>query len=196
MAEAAALSAGPFGDLRVGLVHGRLKAAEKHRVMDDFAAGRLDVLVATTVVEAGIDVPAAAWMVIHGAERFGLAQLHQLRGRIGRGGGPSWCWLIPSGDVAGETRQRLAFFAAHSDGFALAEEDLRLRGPGDLWASGSTARLASGWPTLADADPAALAVRDGRALLGEDPQLRSSLWRPLRERLLAQYGKLVPLAAG
>ncbi len=197
VAEADALRDGPFEGLRVGLVHGRLKAAEKHQVMDDFGAGRLDVLVATTVVEVGIDVPAATWMVIHGAERFGLAQLHQLRGRIGRGGGKSWCWLIPSGDLAAETQQRLGFFAAHTDGFALAEEDLRLRGPGDLWGvrqhGAPGFRLAN---PLRDGELAALAARDGRRLLEEDPQLRRTSWRPLRRRLLSLYGKLVPLAAG
>jgi len=197
VAEAQALREGVFSDLRVGLVHGRLKAAEKHQVMDDFGNGRLDVLVATTVVEVGIDVPAAAWMVIHGAERFGLAQLHQLRGRIGRGGGPSWCWLVPSGSLVPETQQRLGFFAAHHDGFVLAEEDLKLRGPGDLWGvrqhGAPGFRLAN--PSR-DGDLAALAARDGRALLQDDPGLRQPDWRPLRDRLLGMYGTLIPLVAG
>lgn len=197
VAEAQALQEGPFREHRVGLVHGRLKAREKHQVMDDFAAGRLDVLVATTVVEVGIDVPAARWMVIHGAERFGLAQLHQLRGRIGRGGGRSWCWLIPSGDLHPETAQRLTFFASNNDGFALAEEDLRLRGPGDLWGvrqhGAPGFRLAN---PARDVKLAEEASRDGRTLLEGDPRLQKPGWKPLRERLQQLYGKLLPLSSG
>jgi len=197
VAEAEALQQGPFKDQRVGLVHGRLKAAEKHRVMDDFAEGRLDVLVATTVVEVGIDVPAARWMVIHGAERFGLAQLHQLRGRIGRGGGSSWCWLIPSGELHPESAQRLSFFAANNDGFALAEEDLRLRGSGDLWGvrqhGAPGFRLAN---PARDVKLAEQASRDGRQILADAPSLQGDRWAGLRRRLNHLYGKLLPLAAG
>jgi ATP-dependent DNA helicase RecG len=196
-AEVEVLRQGVFRDLRVGLVHGRLKAAEKNQVMDDFAAGELDVLVATTVVEVGIDVPQAAWMVIQGAERFGLAQLHQLRGRVGRGGGEAWCWLIPSSQVSAETEARLRFFADHHDGFALAEEDLRQRGPGDLWGVRQHGvpgfRLAN---PLRDGDLAAQASQDGRLILQTDPDLASAAWRPLRTRLVTEFGKLVPLSAG
>jgi ATP-dependent DNA helicase RecG len=196
-AEVAELRSGPFADLRVGLVHGRLKPREKHAAMDDFASGRLDVLVATTVVEVGIDVPEAAWIVIQGAERFGLAQLHQLRGRVGRGGGEAWCWLVPSGNLTEETETRLRYFADHNDGFALAEEDLRTRGPGDLWGVRQHGmpgfRLAN---PLRDGELAAAANEDGRRILNEDPDLRSPRWSCLRERLHGQFGNLVPQATG
>jgi ATP-dependent DNA helicase RecG len=196
-AEAAVLAAGPFREARVGLVHGRLKAREKQEVMTAFAAGELDVLVATTVVEVGVDVPGAAWMVIHGPDRFGLAQLHQLRGRIGRGGGASWCWLLASEPLSAETRHRLEFFAATTDGFRLAEEDLRVRGPGDLWGVRQHGvpgfRLAN---PLRDGELAAAAAGDVKVILEEDPGLRTSAWRPLRASLEAAYGAAVPQASG
>ena len=118
--------------LRVGLMHGRLSGAEKEAVMADFQAGKLDALVSTTVVEVGVDVPNASVMLIENAETFGLSQLHQLRGRVGRGQRPSHCILIQGG--GGETaRARLNALCRQSDGFQIAEEDLRLRGPGDFF---------------------------------------------------------------
>ncbi len=196
-AEAEALAAGPFGDQRVGLVHGRLKARDKQEVMARFAAGDLDVLVATTVVEVGIDVPEATWMVIHAPERFGLAQLHQLRGRIGRGGGRAWCWLLASEQLAAETLTRLRFFASTGDGFRLAEEDLRQRGPGDLW--GLRQHGAPGFQLanpLRDGAVAAEVADDVRELLAADPQLTDPAHRALRRRLTAAWGEVIPLAAG
>jgi ATP-dependent DNA helicase RecG len=121
-----------FGDDRVGLVHGRMKGAEKDSVMEAFAGGRLAVLVATTVIEVGVDVPNATLMVVEGAERFGLAQLHQLRGRVGRGEGKSTCLLIRSANLNETSRARLALMRETNDGFRIAEEDLRLRGPGEI----------------------------------------------------------------
>ena len=196
-AEAQILAEGPFRDARVGLVHGRLKSRDKQAVMEAFSAGEIDVLVATTVVEVGIDVPKAAWMVIHAPERFGLAQLHQLRGRIGRGGGRSWCRLLASSGISEESQHRLRYFAGTTDGFQLAEEDLRLRGPGDLWGvrqhGAPGFRLAN---PLLDGDLAAAAATDVRALLAEDPELRSATWRPLRESLTGTYREVVPLVSG
>ena len=120
-----------FGDV-VGLVHGRMKGPEKDAVMAAFASGTLQVLVATTVIEVGVDVPNATLMVVEAAERFGLAQLHQLRGRVGRGTGASVCILL-RGDVVSETaRARLALMRATNDGFRIAEEDLKLRGAGEI----------------------------------------------------------------
>ena len=120
-----------FGD-KVGLVHGRMKPAEKDEVMADFVAARIAVLVATTVIEVGVDVPNATLMIVEGAERFGLAQLHQLRGRVGRGTGKSVCLLL-RGNVLSETgRARLALMRETNDGFRIAEEDLRLRGAGEV----------------------------------------------------------------
>jgi ATP-dependent DNA helicase RecG len=121
-----------LGDDKVGLVHGRMKGPEKDAVMGRFAAGELAVLVATTVIEVGVDVPNATLMIVEGAERFGLAQLHQLRGRVGRGSGKSTCLLIRGQNLSETGRARLALMRETNDGFRIAEEDLRLRGPGEI----------------------------------------------------------------
>ncbi len=118
--------------LRIGLVHGRLKADEKARVMGDFYAGRLHLLVATTVIEVGVNVPNASLMVIENPERLGLAQLHQLRGRVGRGEQQSYCMLLYNPPLSNNSRDRLAVMRQTNDGFEIAEEDLRLRGPGEI----------------------------------------------------------------
>ena len=121
-----------FGKERIGLVHGRMKGVDKDAVMARFAAGELSVLVATTVIEVGVDVPNATLMIVEGAERFGLAQLHQLRGRVGRGTGKSTCLLIRGQTLTEVGRARLTLMRETSDGFQIAEEDLRLRGPGEI----------------------------------------------------------------
>jgi ATP-dependent DNA helicase RecG len=122
-----------FPDLRVSLVHGRMKSDEKSTVMRDFAAGTLNILVATTVVEVGVDVPNATVMVVEHAERFGLSQLHQLRGRVGRGSAESVCVLLYQSPWSEEARARLKAMADTNDGFVIAERDLQLRGPGDFF---------------------------------------------------------------
>jgi len=164
------LSAGELAGLRVGLMHGQMAATAREEVMDRFRAGELEVLVATTVIEVGVDVPEATVMVVESADRFGIAQLHQLRGRVGRGSDPSWCYLL-GGE---EGNERLAAVAGSTDGFALAEADLRLRGEGTLLGARqkgqSDLRLAS----LSDPDDVALlaeARRVAEAVVGEDPQL-------------------------
>ncbi len=119
-------------DLRVGLVHGRLKPAEKQLVMDAFARGDLHLLVATTVIEVGVDVPNASLMVIEHAERFGLSQLHQLRGRVGRGAAASACLLMYQGPLGPVAKQRLAIMRETNDGFEIARRDLEIRGPGEF----------------------------------------------------------------
>jgi ATP-dependent DNA helicase RecG len=129
-ARAASLKA-RFGD-RIGLVHGRMKGPEKDAVMEAFAGGRLSVLVATTVIEVGVDVPNASLIIIEEAERFGLAQLHQLRGRVGRGAAESTCVLLRGDDLSETARARLALMRETNDGFRIAEEDLRLRGGGEV----------------------------------------------------------------
>jgi len=131
--EFARLSAEVFPDLRLGLVHGRLSSKEKDEVMSIFRAGGIDVLVATTVIEVGIDVPNATVMVIESAERFGIAQLHQLRGRVGRGADESYCYLLGGNtklEDAGDAEERMKAVADTTDGFVLAEVDLELRGEG------------------------------------------------------------------
>ena len=126
------LTKGPFKNCRLGLLHGRLSPAEKQAVMDEFAAGHLDILIATSVIEVGIDIPNATVMLIDGAERFGLAALHQLRGRIGRGEHASFCFLV-AGSKAPGTLERLGALEKSQDGFRLAQIDLELRGPGAIY---------------------------------------------------------------
>jgi ATP-dependent DNA helicase RecG len=162
------------------VLHGRVPAAERERIMGDFAAGRLQVLVATTVIEVGVDVPEATWMVIESAERFGLAQLHQLRGRVGRGTAASRCIAI-HGKLSEEGAKRLKVFAESQDGFRIAEADLEIRGPGDLLGTRQ-----SGLPTLKTADLVAdrvwleAARVDAREILEQwqDPE-----WKALRARI-------------
>jgi ATP-dependent DNA helicase RecG len=171
---------GMFGE-RVGLVHGRMKGADKDAVMAAFAEGGVDVLVATTVIEVGIDVPAATVMVIEHAERFGLAQLHQLRGRIGRGSRPSTCLLLYDPRLSEAARARLSIMRETDDGFRIAEEDLKLRGAGEVLGTRQ-----SGMPEfrLADlsrhADLLALAQDDARLIVERDPDLTSLRGKALR----------------
>ena len=119
-------------DVRISPLHGKMKAAQKQEIMDDFAAHRLDILVSTTVIEVGINVPNATVMLVENAERFGLAQLHQLRGRVGRGQKQSFC-IFMTGDGSGKNNRRLDVLNRSNDGFFIAAQDLKLRGPGDLF---------------------------------------------------------------
>jgi ATP-dependent DNA helicase RecG len=159
-----------FGEDRVGLVHGRMKGPEKDAVMARFAGGELGVLVATTVIEVGVDVPNATLMIVEGAERFGLAQLHQLRGRVGRGTGKSTCLLIRGQNLTEVGRARLSLLRETNDGFRIAEEDLRLRGPGEILGtrqSGdvqfrvATPELVQELASVATSDAQLLLERDG-----------------------------------
>jgi ATP-dependent DNA helicase RecG len=169
--------------LRVGLVHGRLKSRDKERVMGAFQRRELDLLVATTVIEVGVDVPNATLMVIDHAERLGLAQLHQLRGRVGRGSADSRCVLLYQPPLSGAARARLAAMRETGDGFEIARRDLDLRGPGELLGTRQTGEV-----NLRVAD----LVRD-RALLARLPALAGRLEReapqavpPLIERWLGR----------
>jgi len=163
-----------FGDDRVGLVHGRMKGPEKDAVMEAFASGRLSVLVATTVIEVGVDVPNATLMVVEGAERFGLAQLHQLRGRVGRGAGKSTCLLIRGQNLTEVGRARLALMRETNDGFRIAEEDLRLRGPGEILGTRQSGEelFRAATPDLV-AELAPIAQSDAQLLLDRDGGLAS-----------------------
>lgn len=160
-----------YPHLRLELLHGRMKGAEKDRVMSAFAAGEVDILVSTTVVEVGVDVPNAALMVVENAERFGLSQLHQLRGRVGRGRHKSYCVLLQGSD-GGDADARLSIMARCSDGFKIAEEDLKLRGPGDFFGERQ-----HGLPELHIADLASSldvlkwAQDEAAGLLARDPGL-------------------------
>ena len=170
----------------VGLLHGRMSAEEKEDVMKRFRAGKLDALVSTTVIEVGIDVPNATVMFIHDAGRFGLAQLHQLRGRIGRGAHTSYCVLFVD-DKDEENRQRLAIMEETSDGFQIAEEDLRRRGPGDVLghAQSGQAPLLFG-ELLADTRLVRLARQLAEKTLDEDPHLRRPALAAFREEPVAE----------
>jgi ATP-dependent DNA helicase RecG len=158
-----------FGEDRVGLVHGRMKGGEKDSVMASFASGELAVLVATTVIEVGVDVPNATLMVVEGAERFGLAQLHQLRGRVGRGTGRSSCLLIRSRNLTDVGRARLSLMRETNDGFRIAEEDLRLRGPGEILGTRQSGEEAFRVATPEDVERLApVAQSDAQLLLERD----------------------------
>ena len=121
-----------FPNYRISMVHGKMKPADKEREMNDFVAGKTQIMVATTVIEVGVNVPNASVMVIENAERFGLAQLHQLRGRVGRGADQSYCILMSRYELANDTRRRLQIMVDSTDGFVIAEADMNLRGPGDI----------------------------------------------------------------
>jgi len=158
-----------FPDIRVGLAHGKLSSAEKAQTMAAFKAGELQLLVATTVIEVGVDVPNASLMVIDHAERMGLAQLHQLRGRVGRGAAESMCVLLFQKPLSELARARLKIIYENTDGFEIAQQDLRLRGPGELLGARQ-----SGVPMLRFAD------------LGEDDKLLDKA-RDIADEMLRDF---------
>jgi ATP-dependent DNA helicase RecG len=178
--EYARLQEDVFPELKLGLLHGRMKAEEKEAVMRAFYQGETDILVATSVIEVGIDVPNSTVIVIEGANRFGLAQLHQFRGRVGRGEHQSYCLLI-SDSVAGEAEERLSALEQTNDGFLLAEKDLELRGPGEFFG-----RRQSGLPelrlaSLLDVKMLEIARAEAKSVFAEDPLLEQEQHHLLRE---------------
>lgn len=184
------LEEGAFSGYRIGILHGRMKPREKDAVMAQFSSGELDLLVSTTVVEVGVDVPNAVIIVIENAERYGLSQLHQLRGRVGRGHEKSTCILISDAQNE-EAVTRLRVMCSTSDGFRIADEDLKLRGPGDFFGSRQ-----HGLPQLSIADMAQditllkLAQEEARHLLHEDPDLEQPEHRGLRAETRRLFEKV------
>jgi ATP-dependent DNA helicase RecG len=182
LAEHEELQNAVFPDLQVGLLHGRMKAAEKDRILTAFRNGEFHVLVATSVVEVGIDVPNATVMVIRDAHRFGLAQLHQFRGRVGRGGDQAFCVLL-SASQGDDARERLEALTATENGFELAEEDLRLRGPGEFWGTRQSGLPELRVATLGDLPTVELARTAAKEILAQDPELTSPDFEPLRRQV-------------
>jgi ATP-dependent DNA helicase RecG len=185
---------GPLHGLRVGLLHGRMNADDKEIAMRRFQRGETDVLIATTVIEVGVDVPNASLMVIEHAERFGLAQMHQLRGRVGRGAAKSFCVLMTGGKISPDAEARLEAMVRTGNGFELAELDLQLRGPGEFFGTRQ-----AGMPEFRVAD-----LRRDREVLelakteahrfaeAPDPAMSAeeiaAVWKRLREQWQRRYG--------
>ena len=192
-AEYEKLRTGEFKDLRLGLMHGKLKAQEKDEVMDAFRSGEYHILVSTTVIEVGVDVPNASVMVIENADRFGLAQLHQLRGRVGRGADQSYCWLV-SEQKSQATRERLEILTVTNDGFVVAEKDLEIRGPGEF-----LGYRQSGLPdlVLADLVKDAKILEEARnaaiAIMKEDPQLTNypTLKQLVEQKAVGEHSEMM-----
>jgi ATP-dependent DNA helicase RecG len=187
------LTNGELEAFRLGILHGRMSSAEKQQTMADFRSGATQVLVSTTVVEVGVDVPNATVMTVAGGDRFGLAQLHQLRGRVGRGSRPGFCGVL-LGEVNEAAHERLALFASSNDGFALAELDFQLRGPGDLFSTQQ-----HGLPPLrianlqTDRELLEEARREAQLLVAADPGLKHAENVRLRQQMQTRYGKALEL---
>jgi ATP-dependent DNA helicase RecG len=184
-----------FADFRIGLLHGRMKSDEKEAIMMEFKEGRIQILVATTVIEVGIDIPNASVMVVEHAERFGLSQLHQLRGRIGRGRYPSKCILLAQYRSSEEAKVRLRAMQKTTDGFKIAEEDLNLRGPGEFFGirqSGlpdfRVAHIIRDTPILIEAR------KEAFRLIQEDPDLLHPTHAGVKEVLLKRWKGRMELA--
>ena len=182
-----------FRHFRVAYVHGRMKPAEKDYQMGLFVSHKADILVATTVIEVGVNVPNATTMIIENAERFGLSQLHQLRGRVGRGEGQSYCVLMSKSNIASETRKRLEIMTSTTDGFVVAEADMKMRGPGDMEGT-----LQSGMPIdlkiaslSTDGEVLQIARNEARLILDSDPSLSKPEHKKIAKEMRNLFSKSV-----
>lgn len=176
---AAELMLKEFSDYAVGIIHGKMKYSEKEKTMAEFAAGKLQLLVATTVIEVGVDVPRASVMMIENAERFGLSQLHQLRGRVGRGNSKSYCVLV-SDSTAEETVKRISVMCSTTDGFKIADEDLKLRGPGDFFGERQHGLPKLNIADFSDMDSLKLSQDIAKEILSRTPDLSGDEFKGLR----------------
>jgi len=185
------LSGKVFTQFRVGLLHGQMPSAEKQQVMDEFRKGKIDVLVSTVVIEVGVDVPNATIMVIEGADRFGLAQLHQLRGRIGRGHKQSYCFLLSDKNLSKETEKRITILCSTNDGFKIAEADMQTRGPGEIMGTRQHGLPELRVASLFDTEMLLLARKSAFELLSDDEMLMKPNNRLLCEVLIRKFEKKI-----
>ena len=175
----------PLPDYKVSIVHGKMRSEDKEIEMKRFVRGETNIMVATTVIEVGVNVPNASVMIIESAERFGLSQLHQLRGRVGRGAEQSYCILMTGDKLSKDSLMRMETMAATNDGFEIAEVDLKLRGPGDLMGTQQSGALNLKIADLSkDGQLVVLARNEARKILDEDPILEMSEHEMLRNVLI------------
>ena len=183
------LTADVFEDLNLGLIHGKMTLSEKEEVMDKFRSGQLDILVATSVIEVGVDVPNASVIVIDGADRFGLSQMHQFRGRVCRGKHQSYCVLIAESPNP-DAQNRMEILHRVSDGFALAEEDMNMRGTGDYLGTRQSGQEIFKVASLSDHDILSLARVEAKKMVQNDPYLESAEHTNIRNKYASQLEEL------